>query len=107
MNAYEQFKRDTAVLNVIKEHKGKENSISAKDLVKEVISKGYEMTVTNCGHIVERLIFERHVPICSIKYHGYYWAETTKDIEDCVNCLRSSVNTTLMRIDILESFIIK
>ena len=44
MNRYDKFKRDTAVLQLIKEHKGCENPISTRELVRKINDMGYELS---------------------------------------------------------------
>ena len=107
MNRYDKFKRDTAVLQLIKEHKGCENPISTRELVRKINDMGYELSYGNCAHVVQTLVFERNVPICSLPSNGYFWACSKKDIVAFADSMRQRVNTMLAHIEIIESFIIE
>ena len=99
------FERDNLVVDIIFQHKGKENAIPMKELAFILTEKGYKTSVDIVHSIVKRVMFDRHLPICSLTCCGYYWGGSRQDIEDAIDELQSKIDGLQERIDLLKSFI--
>lgn len=98
-------KRDNCLVDIIYSHKGKENAISTRELLRALEECGYK-TKLDCIHtLVKKVMFERHLPICAMTHKGYYWAESKQDLQSCINELQDKIGGLQERIDILNSFI--
>lgn len=73
MKRLETFERDNLVVDIIYQHKGKDNAISMKELASALTERGYKTPTDTVHTIVAKVMFERHLPICSLAYYGYYW----------------------------------
>lgn len=106
-NRLETFKRDNCLVDIIFQHKGKENAIGTKDLQLALAEKGYKVGADYIHGIVAKAVFERHLPICAVTKKGYYWATSEQDLQSCIDELQDKVNTLQEHIDLLKSFICK
>ena len=100
------FVRDNALVDIIFNHKGKNNAIGTDELVKELERKGFKINKELVHGIVKRVTMERHLPICSIVRTGYYWATNKEDIMFAIDHFKSKIEGLQKRIDLLNSFII-
>lgn len=74
----ETFERDNLIVSIIFQRQGKENAISIRDLATALNEKGYTVRENAVHYIVKNIIFERHLPICSLIGYGYWWGEQGK-----------------------------
>lgn len=107
VNSLLVFKRDNLVVDIISRHKGKENVISGRELVRQVNEQGYDLSNVSLHCLITKIKFERHLPICSLNSNGYYWARNLEDIAECVKHLKERVISLNEHIEFLESFIVK
>ena len=101
----ETFRRDNLLVDIIFQHKGKENAIGTKQLVLALNDRGYKVSAEGIHGIITRVVFDRHLPICSLVRHGYYWGTSKRDIQVAVDELQDKINGLQERIDLLKSFI--
>ena len=101
----ETFKRDNLLVDMIFQHKGKENAIGTKELVLALSERGYKMKADRLHTVIKKITFERHIPICSVGHSGYYWATSKQDIQLAVADLQEKIIGLQERIDLLKSFI--
>lgn len=99
------FQRDNWLVDIIFEHKGKENAIGTQELVLCLKRKGYTVQAEHIHGIVKKVVLERHLPICAVTKHGYYWGTSKQDLQSCIDELQGKVNALQERIDLLKSFI--
>ena len=99
------FEMDNLVVSTIRGHIGRENAISGDELFKILNNKGYHITRNSIINIVERVIEERYLPICSLNRNGYYFPKDKEDIELAISHLQSRVDGLNKRIDFLKRFI--
>lgn len=100
MTRYKTFVRDELVINVLKQHKGVHNSISASELAKQTgVKRDYVHT------LVRKIMYKYHLPIGSINSNGYYWIISKKDIENSIEHLEARKNALDERINHLKSFL--
>ena len=101
----ETFKKDNCLVDIIYQHKGKENAIGTQELVCALTESGYSVKADSIHTIVKRVVLERHLPICALTQHGYYWAISKQDLQNCIDELQDKINGLQERIDLLKSFI--
>ena len=101
----ETFKRDNLLVDIIFQHKGKENAIGTKELVLALSERGYKVSAEHIHGIVTKVVFERHLPICSASHIGYWWATSKQDIQVAIDELQDKISGLQERIDLLKSFI--
>lgn len=106
MERYKTTKRDNILIDYILEHKGKENALTKYDIAKYLTEKGFSTKPKTVHCIVSRLMFERHLPICSLNKKGYYWAKNKDDIIACIDNLKLRIDGLNEHIKHLENFII-
>lgn len=99
------FERDNLLVDIIYQHKGKDNAISMKELANILTQKGYKTSAHYINAIVSTVIFERHLPICSLGFYGYYWGATKQDFKDAIAGLQNKIDGLQKRIDLLKNFI--
>ena len=107
MKHIEAFRRDNLLVDIIFQHKGKDNAIGTQALRREMEKCGYEVSSERVHMLVNKVTYERHIPICSIGGHGYYWATSKKDIQLYVNELKAKIDGLQERVNLLESFILE
>lgn len=101
----ETFERDNAIINILLNHKGRENFISANDLTKEVNNLGFDTNSDAIREAIRRLRYERHTPICFANAKGYYLPTCKADIEAVISDLTSRVEEMTKYAEFLKSFI--
>lgn len=101
----ETFKRDNAVVDIIFSHKGIENAIGTKELVLALSERGFKERADFIHSIIQKIVYDRHIPICSAVHRGYYWASSKQDIMIAVDELQEKICGLQERIDLLKSFI--
>ena len=101
----ETFNRDNALVDIIYQHKGRENAIGTQELAKALKECGYTVRAEHIHQTVRRVVLERHLPICALTQHGYYWATSKQDLQSCIDELQDKINGLQERIDLLKSFI--
>ena len=101
----EAFKRDNLLVDIIFNHKGKENAIGTKEIVSILNEKGYKTKPEQVHCIVGHIVADRHIPICSVCHCGYYWATSKQDIQIAIDDLQEKINGLQERIDFLQNFI--
>lgn len=104
--SYDVFKRDTLLVNWLKEHKGNINSVSSRDVQKFLMDNGYSIKVTNVGTLINKIMYERNAPICYSNTKGYYWGTTRDELEATIADLESRRNALQEHIDHLKGFMI-
>ena len=104
-NCIETFKRDNQLVDIIFQHKGKENAIGTKELACALNERGYSVSPDIIHGIVKKVIFERHLPICAVVHCGYYWGTSKQDIQFAIDELQEKIYGLQERIDLLKSFI--
>lgn len=70
MKATDVLKKDNLLISFIKEHRGRENPASAKEIVQYMRNSGYSMSKTSVNPTLRKLMYERNLPICFISTHG-------------------------------------
>ena len=103
----EILKKDNFLVEVLLDHKGRNNAISRYALAKCLTDNGFYAKPSTIHSIVARVIKERHLPICSINGKGYYWAKSREDILSCINELQMRVDSLTEHINHLKNFIIE
>lgn len=99
------FKRDNALVEILRECKGRENCKKANELAKLLWSKGYSDKSASIHTIVSRIKKERTLPICFCA-DGYFWATTRSEIENTVAELESRRAALQEHIDHLKQFLV-
>ena len=107
MDSIYTLKRDNELVNILFEHKGKQNAIETKKIAEVLSNKGYNTKSDTVHCIVRKIIVERHLPICSVSHCGYYWATSREDIQSAIDSLQDKMQGLQERIDLLKSFIIE
>ncbi len=100
------FERDNLVVNILIEHRGKEDPITQKELQSVLESHGYKIAHWSIGQVVNRIAYQRKLPICYVNGKGYYWASRRSEIEDTIADLRSRMNALQEHIDHLSKFLL-
>lgn len=103
---YYVFKRDTLLLNFLREHKGEENKVTSYDVQKFLGENGYSIKRNNVGSLINKIMYDRNAPICYSNTTGYYWATTREELEKTIADLESRRNALQEHIDHLKGFMI-
>lgn len=107
MKHIDAFKRDNALVDIIFQHKGKENAIGTRELIREMEKIGYAVSYEHVHVFVNRAVYERHIPVCSTAKSGYYWATCKNDILLAIDDLQGKISGLQDRVDFLKSFTIE
>ena len=100
------FKRDNAIVAILKEHKGRKNAIKSMVLSNLLRERGYNLHHTAIHNVITKLINERDLPIVSSATWGYCWGVTKEDFVIARDELISKVEELNRRIDHYNKFII-
>ncbi len=100
------LERDNLLVGTVYQHKGEQNVISSKQIATILKHNGYETKRDDIHKIIRKVVFERHLPICSINGKGYFWATTKEEIQMSIDDLQGRVAEMTNRIELLQSFII-
>lgn len=106
MTTIDSFKRDNILLEFMKEHRGKRNNATSKEIADFLNSRGYETNTASVHSMVKRVMYERNAPICHINSKGYYWATSRDEIEATIADLEMRRVALQEHIDHLKNFII-
>jgi hypothetical protein len=101
------FKRDSLLLEFLKQHKGAENIVTSKEIMDFLNNNGYETIKSNVWQIIRRIMFERNAPICFSNAKGYYWAQTRAEIQTTIADMESRIFALNKHIEHLKNFIIE
>lgn len=104
--SFEVFKRDSLLLEFMKEHKGEENRVSSTEIQKFLNDNGYSVKRNNVGSLMCRIMYQRNAPICFSNVKGYYWAKTREEIQKTIADMESRRASLQEHIDHLKNFII-
>ena len=99
------IKSDNVLVDLLAEHKGKTNVISSREIAEHLTACGYPIKQGCVSMKVGRGMFERHLPICHLNSHGYYWASCKAELRERVADLESRIVAMQQHIEHLESFI--
>lgn len=102
----ETLNQDNCLVDIIYQHKGKENAIGTQELVRALGERGYKVKADHIHGIVARVVLARCLPICALTHYGYYWATSKQDLQSCIDELQDKVQALQGRIDLLKSFIV-
>ena len=103
----ETIKRDNFLVDLLLQHKGKENALPSK-VISEILAKHDFRLNAMCIHqTINKIMLERRLPICSLNGKGYFWAKSKEDITECIKHLQSRVDSITEHIDHLKNFIIE
>ena len=100
------YLRDNLIVEVLMEHRGAEDCITAKELQKILADNGYSVGQWSIGAIIRAIMYERKLPICFINAKGYYWAIRKADLEATISDLAGRQNALQEHIDFLSKFLI-
>lgn len=103
LNAY---KRDNCLVDFIMRHKGEASAVSGKEIAKHLNESGFYTKKDDVHSMVNKVKMERHLPICSARHSGYFWATNSNEIRQNIEILQKRVDGMLRHIDHLKSFII-
>lgn len=98
-------KRYNLIVGFIKAHRGAENAVGNKEINAFLEDHGLAMKPRSIGKTLNKLMYDRWLPICFINGKGYYWASSKAEIERTINDLSSRVSELLRHIEHLRSFI--
>lgn len=104
--SFNVFKRDTLLLEFMKKHKGEENRVTSHEIQRFLSDNGYSIKRNNVGALVNKIMYERHAPICFSNVKGYYWATKREEIEKTIADMQSRIAALTEHIDHLRGFII-
>ena len=107
MKQSETVKRDNLLVAFLIDNKGRENALSKYIIADYLTANGYTQKAHTVHGIIERLIRERHLPICSANGKGYYWAKTKADILASIDELQSRIVAMQEHIEHLKNFIME
>jgi hypothetical protein len=107
MKRTETVKRDNLLVEYLLEHKGRKNAVTRYDIAEYLTDNGYPQSAGTVHGIIERLIKERQLPICSANRKGYYWAKTKADILLSIDELQSRITAMQEHIEHLKNFIME
>lgn len=102
----QSFKRDNLLVDFLFQHKGKDNIVSAKQICEFLNERGYHANPDAINMTIRKVMYERHLPICSANSKGYFWATTKEEIQMTIDDLQGRIEEMQNRIDHLQSFII-
>ena len=102
----QSLKRDNLLVDILFQHKGKQNIISAKEITAILKENGYETMGNNIHNVIRKVMLERRLPICSVNSKGYFWATTKEEIQMNIDDLQGRIEEMQNRIEHLKSFII-
>lgn len=100
------FKRDTLLFNWLREHKGEQNRVTSHEIQEFLSDNGYSIKRNNVGSLVNKIMIERHAPICFSNVKGYYWATSREELNRTIADLESRRNSLQEHIDHLKGFMI-
>lgn len=101
------FKRETALLEFMKNHKGKKNLVSSNEIRKFLSDSGCSVTKKSISGLIINIMYERNAPICYVNAKGYYWAQTREEIENTIADMESRIASLNEHIEHLRNFVIR
>ena len=104
--SYNTFKRDTILFNWLREHKGEANKVTSLEVQMFLEDNGYKINKNNVGTLINKIMYERHAPICYSNSTGYYWATSREELEKTIADLDSRRKSLQEHIDHLKGFMI-
>lgn len=106
MKRYDAYKRDNMLVDLLRKHRGAGNIISGAEITEYLNAHGYPSDKASINMLIRRVMYERHLPICSLNAKGYFWASNKAEIQVTINDLQGRIEEMQNRISILKSFII-
>lgn len=100
------FKRDSLLVDFMREHKGEENLVSSKEIKEFLDSVGYKTNINFIHSIIRKIMYERNAPICFSNINGYYWAKNRAEIEKTVRSMEDRIDAFRFHISHLKQFVV-
>ena len=107
MKHTDSFERDNLLTEYLLAHKGIDNAVTRYDIAKYLSENEYNQKPSTVHTIIDRIIRERHLTICSKQSKGYFWAKTKYDILTCIDELQARADSLLNHINHLKKFIME
>lgn len=112
MKHYSNFNNEirNEILKIVQEHKGKSNAISAKNIYKTLLERGFITSEKCVSNFLSELCLNYSLPIlvtAKKKTGGYFWAESQSEIKECIEYFEKYISGLNARIDVLKKYYIK
>lgn len=72
MKQAQVLERNNLLVEELRRHRGADNCITSEEVSKFLADKGYRLRAHNVGSLINKLMFERCLPICYINGQGYF-----------------------------------
>ena len=107
MNRKETYKRNSLLRNILTKHKGFENAIKAKDICEQMGEYGYKINPRYLPIIIQKLRWERGLPISYIRSKGYFIAVSKSDIQKAIDDMELQISSLRTTINFMKGFILE
>lgn len=101
------YMRDSFLRNLLHKHKGVDNAISTQEICKQLKDYGRPIKERSLPQLIQKLRYERGVPICYKRGKGYFWAISKNDIDITINDLQNQIYGLQTTIDFMKGFILE
>ena len=107
MTQKEYAKRERVFVDLMREHRGQENSIMYNDILVIMDNYGFKMKHDALRSFITSVKIKNRIPIVYARGKGYFWAKRKSEIENTINDLKSMQSSLQEQIDLLQEFIME
>ena len=104
MTRKETQRRLILLRNLVRKHKGFENSISTKEIISQMKEYGFDIRPRVLPQLVAKVREEFYLPISYERGKGYFMAVKKEDFDKAIRDMEMQVNALLTHINFLQSF---
>ena len=104
MTRKETQRRLILLRNLVRKHKGFENSISTKEIISQMKEYGFDIHPRALPKMIAKVREEFYLPISYERGKGYFMAVKKEDFEKAIKDMEMQVNALLTHINFLQSF---
>ena len=104
MRSKQTFERDNLIVQILKNHVGKDNAIKSKEISEILFKNGYELKHTGLRNYIEKIRKERRLPIWHNDKLGFYWFSTQQEVKEAILKVNSIIDTLQKTVELLKFF---
>lgn len=103
----EYAKREKVFLDLMRNHRGEENSINYADIIIFMDNYGFNFSHDRLRGFITTIRLKNRLPIVYKRGKGYFWARRKSEIESTILDLKSMQSSLQEQIDLLSEFVME
>lgn len=103
----EYAKREKIFIDLMRNHRGEENSINYADIITIMNTYGFKMSHDCLRNFITQIKLKNRLPIVYTRGKGYFWAKRKSEIENTIKDLILMQSSLQEQVDLLREFVME